>query len=493
MCDRMGLLLWHDLMFACSLYPADQAFLENVREEVKYQLRRITGHPCILIYTYNNENEELIYNDWLKVGANKERFFIDYVHLVCDTIHPVVSQEDPVTPTMPSSPSNGHNKWGNPAAPNMGDIHYWGVWHGNKPFTAFNEIKPRFCSEFGFQSFSSFSAWKDLDPEEMQVNSPSVEFKQRSPLAGTKCIVEHMMRYFRFPNNFANFIYLSQVVQALAIKTAVEHWRRLKPYCSGVLYWQLNDIWPAISWSSVEHNGQWKLLHHFAKQFYADVLLSATEPTPTSASSSVPLSQSPSALRERRVEFWVTNDLLAALPKCILRVDLVNIIAKSVTQVATSRVDVAAQSSACLHSVSFSDLIAQLPSTVSNKVRTLEDNCFLTMSLLDPQGHKLSSNIYFFAPPKKFSLPPCPLAVQVTSVESGKFTIAVSAPVLALFVHLEYGDMILAAGHFSDNGFALLPKEERQVTFAFDPALPGPKTKEDVLARLKFKSLRDSY
>lgn len=130
LCNQYGLLVWHDLMFACSLYPADPGFLSNVAAEVKYQLRRLSRHPCILIYTYNNENEELLHNDWLKVGADKERLLLDYSRLFCDTIHPLVLLHAPNVPTMPSSPSNGHNRWGNPAQPDRGDMHYWGVWHG---------------------------------------------------------------------------------------------------------------------------------------------------------------------------------------------------------------------------------------------------------------------------------------------------------------------------------------------------------------------------
>eukprot|EP01122_Echinamoeba_exundans_P006537 TRINITY_DN185_c0_g2_i3.p1 TRINITY_DN185_c0_g2~~TRINITY_DN185_c0_g2_i3.p1 ORF type:complete len:606 (-),score=59.78 TRINITY_DN185_c0_g2_i3:53-1870(-) len=477
LCDSMGILLWHDLMFACSLYPADKEFLENVKEEVRYQTRRISGHPSLLIYTYSNENEELIYNDWLKVGSNRERFFIDYVHLVCDTIHPTLSAEDPYTPSMPSSPSNGHNKWGNPARPDIGDIHYWGVWHGNKPFTAFTEIKPRFCSEFGFQSFPSTTTWRDLDPEEMQVNSPSVEFRQRSPLAGTKCIVEHMMRYFRFPSTFQSFVYLSQLVQALAIKTAVEHWRRLKPYCSGTLYWQLNDIWPGISWSSVEHSGKWKLLNHFAAKFYSDVLVSAVDDGEG---------------LEKTINVWVTSDELSRRAKCVLRIDMVNIIGKSVTSVATKSCEVEAQSSSCIHRIPVKDLLEHIPVISVDKKLALEDNCFLTLSLIGQSGQHLSSNVHFFASPKRFTLPKCELSVSIEAQRPGKIDLLVKAPTIALFVALECTDASLASGHFSENGFCMLPFEEKKVSFVFNSSIPTP-TPAQFKTSLKIMSLRDSY
>jgi beta-mannosidase len=142
------------------------------------------------------------------------------------------------------------------------DIHYWGVWHGGKSYDAYLEVKPRFCSEFGFQSFPSIQTLKDAfsdHSEEMNLSSPEIEFRQRSPVQGNKAILEHIIKQFRLPKNFEHFVNVSQLLQALSIKAAVEHWRRCKPYTMGTIYWQLNDIWPGASWSSLEYQGRWKM------------------------------------------------------------------------------------------------------------------------------------------------------------------------------------------------------------------------------------------
>jgi beta-mannosidase len=148
------------------------------------------------------------------------------------------------------------------------------VWHEGKDFDHYRDVSPRFCSEFGFQSYPSMSAIRKFaDPNDWNIASPVMESHQKNA-GGNARIAETMFRYFRFPVDFENFVYLSQVQQGLAIKTAVTHWRSLKPHCMGTLYWQLNDTWPVCSWSSLDHGGNWKLLHHMAKQFYAPVFVS---------------------------------------------------------------------------------------------------------------------------------------------------------------------------------------------------------------------------
>lgn len=223
------------------MYPADESFLQNVKQEIIYQIRRLSHHPCIALWSGNNENEEGLYA-WNECKKNKEKLLIDYYKLYYDTIYETLKNEDPSRPFWPSSPSNGPYKWGNPQDMTQGDAHYWGVWHRNLPFTEYLKIIPRFCSEFGFQSIPSFESLEPyLEPEEdYNITAPGFEFRQRSPLVGNKSILEHISREFRMPKGFKETIYVSQLLQMIAIKTACEHFRRTS-VCKGALYWQLND------------------------------------------------------------------------------------------------------------------------------------------------------------------------------------------------------------------------------------------------------------
>eukprot|EP01119_Soliformovum_irregulare_P010058 TRINITY_DN2446_c0_g1_i1.p1 TRINITY_DN2446_c0_g1~~TRINITY_DN2446_c0_g1_i1.p1 ORF type:complete len:893 (+),score=270.03 TRINITY_DN2446_c0_g1_i1:360-2681(+) len=279
LCDEKGIMIWQDFMFACACYPADAKFLGNVTGEVIFQVRRLIHHSCIVLWCGNNENEEgMIWYDECK--TNRERYLVDYVKLYIDTIMPMVQREDPTRTFWPSSPSNGVQEWGVANDLHRGDSHYWGVWHGNKPFTEYMKIRPRFCSEFGFQSFPSIDTLKtvmDIPIEEWNVTCPEIEFRQRSPIAGNKAIMEHISRQFRIPNSFSNWVITSQILQAMSITAACEHFRRISPHCMGALYWQLNDIWPGNSWSSIEYGGRWKMLHYAAMRFFAPFLISSYE------------------------------------------------------------------------------------------------------------------------------------------------------------------------------------------------------------------------
>jgi beta-mannosidase len=154
-------------------------------------------------------------------------------------------------------------------------MHFWSVWHEGRDFEHYRDVSPRFCSEFGFQSYPSMPVIETFTgPQDRNIASPVFESHQKNQ-GGNARIAETMFRYFRWPERFADFVWLSQIQQGLAIKTAVSHWRQLKPHCMGTLYWQLNDTWPVCSWSSIDYGGGWKMLHHMAKRFYAPVLVTA--------------------------------------------------------------------------------------------------------------------------------------------------------------------------------------------------------------------------
>ncbi|MFP4375108.1 MAG: glycoside hydrolase family 2 protein, partial [Spirochaetaceae bacterium] len=260
--------VWQDFMFSCSLYPADPSFLDSVRREVDYQVRRLQHHPSIALWCGNNENIGAL--TWFEESrANRDRYLIDYDRLNEGAVGRTARAADPSRAWWPSSPAAAPGDFSdNWHDDSRGDMHYWSVWHEGKPFEAYYDVVPRFCSEFGFQSFPSVETVAEFaPPEEHNVSSPAMDHHQRSP-AGNAVIVSTIARYFRFPESFEDFIYLSQVQQAMAISTAVEYWRTRRPVCMGALYWQLNDLWPVASWSSIEYSGRWKLLHYAAARFF---------------------------------------------------------------------------------------------------------------------------------------------------------------------------------------------------------------------------------
>ncbi len=268
LCDRLGIMVWQDCMFACSLYPVTPDFVENVTKEIEYQVNRLQSHACIAIWCGNNENFGTL--NWFPESINnRDRYLVDYDRLYIDTIGRKIKEEDPSRIFWPSSPCAGPDDFAdNWHADSMGDMHYWSVWHERKSFDAYLSIRPRFVSEFGYEAFPSMETIKSFASEEdFNFTSKLMEYHQRSP-SGNSIILENFSRYFRFPNGFESMIYLSQVQQALAIKTAVDWWRSLMPQCMGALIWQLNDVWPCPSWSSLEYNGKWKLLHYESRKFF---------------------------------------------------------------------------------------------------------------------------------------------------------------------------------------------------------------------------------
>ncbi|MFB6135429.1 MAG: glycoside hydrolase family 2 protein [Halobacteriaceae archaeon] len=422
LCDELGLLVWQDFMFACSLYPADEEFLANVEAEVRDQVRRLGSHPSVALWCGNNENEEALLN-WYDLD-DPETYREAYDALYLDTVGEAVRVEDPDRTYWPSSPHSG--EFGDPYDPDRGDVHYWDVWHGGEPFSDYLTVEPRFVSEFGYQSFPSTETLGTvLDEEQFNPTAPLMEHHQRHP-EGNALILARMADHFRFPFDFESFVYLSQIQQGLAMETAIEGWRRLKPRCMGTLYWQLNDLWPVASWSSLEYGGRWKALHHFARRFYAPVLPSLVD-------------------GDGGVEVWLTSDVAAGLDGEVV--------------VSAHRLD-----GGCL---SERRLDADLPALASERLATLDREALLDGR--DPEDVLLRvrydgpeeshPNHLALVPYKRLALPETDL-----DVTAGDGAVTVAADGAALFVALETD----ADGRFEDNYFHLLPGESRTVGFEAD-------------------------
>lgn len=270
-CDKHGILLWHDLMFSCSTYPTAKWFLNSVEKELRAQIRRIKGRTCLALWCGNNECLGAL--GWYEETVNNLQLYLaDYEKLYTNWIDRIIREEDKDRMYWPSSPCAGPGDYSdNWHSDGNGDMHFWTVWHERKDFEVYHSVKPRFCSEFGYQSFPSLSEVESFaSKSQLNISSSVMDHHQRND-EGNQIITEMFLRYFRLPCGFANQLYLSQVQQALAIETAVTYWRSLMPYCAGTLFWQLNDVWPVSSWSSIEYSGKWKALQYAARRFYSTV------------------------------------------------------------------------------------------------------------------------------------------------------------------------------------------------------------------------------
>lgn len=267
-CDKLGLMVWQDFMFACNLYPSDETFLTEVSAEVREVAWRLNAHPSVVLWCGDNELIGAL--GWYDVSRdNRDTYLVGYDRLN-RCVESALSEVLPGAVWWPSSPSPGPMSFGDAwHDDSKGDMHFWSVWHEGRDFDHYRDVTPRFCSEFGFQSFPSMDVIRRFaEPADWNIASPVMDAHQKDP-GGNARITETMFRYFRFPNTFEDFVYLSQVQQAFAIKTAVDAWSSRRPRNMGALYWQLNDTWPVASWASLDHGGGWKLLHHVARRFFA--------------------------------------------------------------------------------------------------------------------------------------------------------------------------------------------------------------------------------
>ncbi|MCM1122356.1 MAG: glycoside hydrolase family 2 protein [Eubacterium sp.] len=301
LCDELGLIVWQDFMFACASYELDDAFERNVSAEIRDNVRRIRHHACLGLWCGNNEMElQTLYGAW-KPSA-KQRY--DYIKLFEYIIPKILEEEDPVTFYWPSSPSSGGN-FDNPWDENKGDMHYWDVWHGSKPFTEYRKFKFRYMSEFGFQSFPCRKTVETFTrPEDRNIFSRVMEMHQRNAAANGK-IMTYLSATYLYPTDFGTLLYASQLLQADAIRYGIEHFRRYRGRCMGTVVWQLNDIWPVASWASIDYYGRWKALHYAEKRAFAPIMISCEE---TGELSERPSCVAQPAPIEKSVRLHVANE-----------------------------------------------------------------------------------------------------------------------------------------------------------------------------------------
>lgn len=280
LCDRNGILVWQDFMFACSTYPADDEFIANIRQEAIDNVKRLRNHACIALWCGNNECQDVMYG-W----GNRKKYYEErgvlpllesqFKNMYFKCLPEVVAEYGSGISYRPSSPFAFEDT---PSDGVNGDAHYWGVWHGRDSIGHYNVERARFFSEYGFQSFPEFESVKIYAPQkrDWSINSEVMMAHQRAGSYANNLIRDYMDKEFRTPDNFEHFLYVGMILQGDAIKTAMEAHRRDMPYCMGTLYWQHNDCWPVASWAARDYYGRWKAQQYFARQAYRDILVSPT-------------------------------------------------------------------------------------------------------------------------------------------------------------------------------------------------------------------------
>jgi len=450
LCDEMGILVWQDFMFGCSLYPADEAFLENVRQEAADNVKRLRNHPSIVIWVGNNEIE----SGWFHWGW-KERFparlWDDYLKIFYGVLPDVCASLDPSRPYWPSSPSS--NLKDDPESQKMGDLHYWQVWHASAPFAEYEKQFPRFMSEYGFQSFPQLETVATYtEPADRDVSSPVMMVHQRHP-RGNQLIREYMLREYPEPKDFESFLYVSQVLQAEGIKIGAEHLRRIMPHNMGSLFWQIDDCWPVASWSSIDYTGRWKALQYYARRFYNDILISPHE-------------------ESGNINFYIVSDRLQATA-AQLQVSLLDFEGHTLWN-QQQDIQVAALNSKSYWNIPIDELLAGKDSK----------SVFLSTELL-VNGRTVSRNEHFFQPYKKLLLPRPQISSAAVRTQTG-IRITLSSDKLARAVYLSAPNY---PGFFVDNYFDLIPGRKVEV----EVRARGPVNLADFQKRLMIRSLADAF
>lgn len=452
LCDRYGILVWQDFVYACSVYPLDDAeFLENVRIESVENIRRLRHRASLALWCGNNEME-WGWVDWGWKDASLQPLKKAYDQFFHHTLFEWCKEEDPDTAYWPSSPSSD-TPFVDPNGQKQGDAHYWDVWHGRKPFTAYRSQFPRFMSEFGFQALPPLATIKTYAEEaDWNMTSYIMERHQKND-SGNQLMVAQMLDTFRLPKDFESLVYLSLVLQAEGIRYGVEHWRRNTDRVSGIIYWQLNDCWPVASWSSLDYFGRWKALHYAARKFYAPLLLSIEDK---------PTAQNVYVTNESR-EAWQGSLKwsLETLDGKVLKFGK-----------ADARVAPFGVSQVC--ALDFADMVTDEAS------RSL-----VFIAELFKGEQMITRQTAFFVPTKHLNLVDAGITTKV-SVDKSQVQIELSARNLAKLVEVELEG---ADGVFSDNYFDL--PAGRKTTLSVP--LPSGWTAAQVQSALKVRSVFDSY
>jgi beta-mannosidase len=452
LCDEFGLLVWQDFAFGCAGYPTHvPEFMESVDREVEDAVRRIRHHACLAIWCGNNELE--LCRMVNESGDDRRMSEAEYATMFHDHLPELLRTLDPVTPYIPSSPYTPGSIGAECNADASGDQHHWSVWHRYAPISDFRKLFPRFCSEFGIQSYPEPKTVNAYTAEEDRNLCSFVMDQHQRCLDGNEKIMFYVMKFFQMPTSFDNALWLTQLLQAEGIKIAVEHWRRNMGRCRGALYWQINDCWPVASWSSIDYYGRWKALQYHSKRFFEPVMVSGVEDP-----------------NERMVSIHVSNDLATEFTGqlCWTATDETGMVIDSET------IEVTAEAFAAVNPT---DLPYDRITNHGN-----ERACWLWLELMQ-DGVTVSKNMLTLAPPKHLNLVDPELQTVVTESDNG-FTVEVSSNAVAMWAWLEL-DGVDAT--YSDNFVCIRPEHGMTVLVQTEESL----TLEEFNSRLRARSLHD--
>lgn len=422
-CNKNGILVWQDFMFACAMYPGDKDFLDNVKQEVTDQAKRLQNHPSLALWCGNNENDEGWHNwGWQKqlnyTKQDSTKVWHDYVktfrELIPKTLDSVSAQK-PIY--WQSSPSNG---WGRDIAYKEGDVHYWGVWWGKEPFEKYREKTGRFVSEYGFQGMPPLSTFRTFT-QNLDLEDSGVKNHQKHP-TGFENINILMDLYYGIPKAFEDYNYVSQLLQAQGLKTAVEAHRQKKPYNMGTLYWQLNDVWPVTSWSSIDFYGNRKAVHYEAKRVFEPLFLSVEE-------------------SEKTYKLWLNNDLNQNF-NGNLNIELTDFKGNNLYQKSVK------------YSIGNTDnkVILEIPKSDFSQFDLKQS----VLKMIMDNDQQTATTLHYFHKPKNLVLGKVDLKIE----QIGERKVKISANQLVKGIYLQTSDF----NNFSDNFFDLLPNETKIIT-----------------------------
>ena len=453
--DENGILVWQDFMFACTPYPSDPTFLKRVEAEAVYNIRRLRNHASLAMWCGNNEILEA-----LKYWGFEKKFTPEvyqglmhgYDKLFRELLPSTVKEFDSDRFYVHSSPYLAN--WGRPESWGTGDSHNWGVWYGKKPFESLDTDLPRFMSEFGFQSFPEMKTIATFAaPEDYQIESEVMNGHQKSSI-GNDLIRTYMERDYIVPEKFEDFVYIGLVLQGHGMRHGMEAHRRNRPYCMGTLYWQLNDSWPVVSWSSIDYYGNWKALHYQAKRAFAPLLVNAIQEGDS-------------------LNIYLISDMLEKQSQLTLEMKVIDFNGKTLDKEVIKAVEVAMNTSSCI-------VRKPLDTWVNPEQRK---SSFLLLSLKDKSGRKVAEEVYFFDKTKNLELPQTAISMKVKQLD-GKCELTLSSPKLAKDVFVQ---IPVQGARFTDNFFDLLPGENKKIT------ITSPEIKKGESLNITVKHVRDTY
>ena len=453
--DETGILVWQDFMFACTSYPSDPTFLKRVEEEAEYNIKRLRNHASLAMWCGNNEIlEGLKYWGWQKNYTPEvyENMFRGYDKLFRGLLPAKVKELDEGRFYKHTSPYFAN--WGRPESWGTGDSHNWGVWYGKKPFESLDTDLPRFMSEFGFQSFPEMKTIATFaSPKDYQIESEVMNGHQKSSI-GNDLIRTYMERDYVVPEKFEDFVYIGLVLQGHGMRHGMEAHRRNRPYCMGTLYWQLNDSWPVVSWSSIDYYGNWKALHYQAKRAFAPLLVNAMQEGDS-------------------LSVYLISDLLEKQSQLTLEMKVIDFNGKTLDKEVVRAVEVPANVSSCVFRKPLSEWVTS----------EHRKNSFLLLALKDKTGKKIAEEVYFFNKTKDLELPQTNVSMKVKQSD-GKCEVTLSSSKLAKDVFIQ---IPVQGARFSDNFFDLLPGENKKIT------ITSPDIKKGEQQNITVKHVRDTY